>query len=197
MKKYRIGRHPDNDIVLDFPQVSGTHAELTVLGNFSLLIEDLGSANGTFVNQLQVKRCVLKPGDEVKIANIRLDLSPYFRLPASEQPDASNPNDYTKAFAQLEEVYLHYEKMKRAISRRGKWKKTILRAGLSLIPFVGSAIAIIVCESISEEEKLKALDVEFRASYVCPKCKTFLGYSPFQVLAARKSCMHCNAVWVK
>ncbi|MDW8210422.1 MAG: FHA domain-containing protein [Cytophagales bacterium] len=123
MEKYRIGRHPGNDIVLDFPQVSGTHAELTVLSSSSLLIKDLGSAHGTFINQLRVKRCVLKPGDEVKIANITLDLSPYFRLPDSEEPDdVSSPNDYTKAFAKLEKIYYYYEKIKRIIRRKWIWE---------------------------------------------------------------------------
>jgi pSer/pThr/pTyr-binding forkhead associated (FHA) protein len=45
----RIGRVPDNDIVLDDPRVSSHHARLLVSGDRTL-IEDLGSSNGTFVN---------------------------------------------------------------------------------------------------------------------------------------------------
>jgi pSer/pThr/pTyr-binding forkhead associated (FHA) protein len=46
----RIGRDPDNDIVLNDPRVSGHHARLLVVPGSKALIEDLGSSNGTFVN---------------------------------------------------------------------------------------------------------------------------------------------------
>jgi pSer/pThr/pTyr-binding forkhead associated (FHA) protein len=46
----RIGRNPDNDLVLDDPRVSGHHARLIVTEGSGMVIEDLGSSNGTFVN---------------------------------------------------------------------------------------------------------------------------------------------------
>ena len=46
---FRIGRSSDNDIVFDDPRVSSHHCRLIVSGS-QTLIEDLGSANGTFVN---------------------------------------------------------------------------------------------------------------------------------------------------
>ena len=48
----RIGRLPDNDIVLDDARVSGHHARLIVVAGSQTLIEDLGSSNGTFLNSL-------------------------------------------------------------------------------------------------------------------------------------------------
>ncbi len=45
----RIGRVADNDIVLDDPRVSSHHARL-IVSDSRTLIEDTGSANGTFVN---------------------------------------------------------------------------------------------------------------------------------------------------
>jgi pSer/pThr/pTyr-binding forkhead associated (FHA) protein len=46
----RIGRDPDNDVVLNDSRVSGHHARLLVVPGSKTLIEDLGSSNGTFVN---------------------------------------------------------------------------------------------------------------------------------------------------
>jgi pSer/pThr/pTyr-binding forkhead associated (FHA) protein len=46
----RIGRLPDNDIVLDDARVSGHHARLIVGPLSHVLIEDTGSSNGTFLN---------------------------------------------------------------------------------------------------------------------------------------------------
>jgi ABC-type multidrug transport system ATPase subunit/pSer/pThr/pTyr-binding forkhead associated (FHA) protein len=46
----RMGRAPDNEIVLDAPGVSRYHATLTYRGDAMPILTDLGSANGTFVN---------------------------------------------------------------------------------------------------------------------------------------------------
>jgi pSer/pThr/pTyr-binding forkhead associated (FHA) protein len=45
-----IGRDQDCDVVLDDPAVSGHHAAISVRKGAGAVIEDLGSANGTFVN---------------------------------------------------------------------------------------------------------------------------------------------------
>jgi len=44
----RIGRDPDNDVVLDYPMISGHHARITTMGD-AAIIEDLGSSNGTAI----------------------------------------------------------------------------------------------------------------------------------------------------
>jgi len=48
-----IGRDPGNDIVIAEPQVSRQHTRITRQGNF-LVLEDLGSTNGTFVNGVRL-----------------------------------------------------------------------------------------------------------------------------------------------
>jgi pSer/pThr/pTyr-binding forkhead associated (FHA) protein len=45
-----IGRAEDADLVLEDGEVSRHHARLTPLGDGTVQIEDLGSANGTFIN---------------------------------------------------------------------------------------------------------------------------------------------------
>ena len=65
-KEVSIGRSPENGLVIDNPAVSHYHARV-----FSeegrLMLEDLGSMNGTFVNGQRVKMVTLKPGDSVGI----------------------------------------------------------------------------------------------------------------------------------
>ena len=46
---YMIGRNPSCPICFDFPDVSERHAILTVRAN-KAVVEDLHSANGTYVN---------------------------------------------------------------------------------------------------------------------------------------------------
>ena len=49
MRLLKIGRDKSNNIVLPSPRVSSTHAEITILNNGDMLLEDKNSLNGTFV----------------------------------------------------------------------------------------------------------------------------------------------------
>ena len=66
----RIGRHPDNDIVLDDDGVSRFHAEITTDNKRQSRIRDLGSTNGTFVEVNRVsseKPTPLKDGQRIRV----------------------------------------------------------------------------------------------------------------------------------
>jgi ABC transport system ATP-binding/permease protein len=58
-----IGRTPDNQIVVNHPQVSSKHAQI-VMASGQLFLEDRGSANGTYVRGQR-----LPPGQRVAVAN--------------------------------------------------------------------------------------------------------------------------------
>jgi pSer/pThr/pTyr-binding forkhead associated (FHA) protein len=61
-----IGRSPDNDLPVDNLAVSNYHARVYFEGG-RLVVEDLGSLNGTFVNDLRVERATLHDGDSIWI----------------------------------------------------------------------------------------------------------------------------------
>lgn len=69
-----IGRDPDNDIRIDDSAASTHHARLQIEpskfleGHEDIFIEDLGSTNGTMVNDENVDRCQLKVNDVITIA---------------------------------------------------------------------------------------------------------------------------------
>jgi hypothetical protein len=60
-----VGRDRTCSIVLTHPAVSRRHAKITLSGA-SCVLEDLKSANGTYVNNARVERANLKPGDVVR-----------------------------------------------------------------------------------------------------------------------------------
>ncbi len=61
-----VGRAATSDIVLDEQFVSSTHARLVPRGQF-YHVEDLGSTNGTFVNEKQVTDAQLKMDSRLRI----------------------------------------------------------------------------------------------------------------------------------
>jgi hypothetical protein len=70
----RIGRSPDNDLVVDNLAVSNDHARV-YFDSGRLVVEDRGSLNGTFVNDLRVERATLHDGDSIWIGkhHIKVD----------------------------------------------------------------------------------------------------------------------------
>jgi hypothetical protein len=59
-----VGRHKACDIVLSDLSVSRRHARL-MFRDGSWVLQDLDSTNGTYVNEVLVGRCELRPGDQV------------------------------------------------------------------------------------------------------------------------------------
>ena len=70
-----IGRSPSSDIVINEPFVSATHARFTLQGP-ALVLEDLGSTNGTLVNGHPISQPVtLRDGDEVQVGDAIMRVS--------------------------------------------------------------------------------------------------------------------------
>ncbi len=67
----RIGRNPDNDIVIPDATVSGNHAIINKQSQ-EFVIQDLGSTNGVVVNKKKVKKQVLKTKDQIKLGAVVL-----------------------------------------------------------------------------------------------------------------------------
>ncbi len=66
-----IGRRLDNQIILDNPRISRTHAQIRVRdGRFVLF--DLGSTVGTKVNNRRVNQHILMPGDVIRFADVEM-----------------------------------------------------------------------------------------------------------------------------
>lgn len=65
------GRNPEAGIFLDDVTVSRHHASFSVADG-GLVVRDLGSTNGTYVNGRRVEESRLDPGDEVIVGRFHL-----------------------------------------------------------------------------------------------------------------------------
>jgi len=66
-----IGRDPESDIFLNDVTVSRRHARVLIEGG-AVTIEDVGSLNGTYVNDTLVDSAVLTSGDSVQIGRFKM-----------------------------------------------------------------------------------------------------------------------------
>ena len=210
----RLGKATDNEVVADHPHVSRHHARLTRDQEGRLLLEDLGSTNGTFVNDAQVLRKYVVPTDRVRLG----DASEWL---VSEILKYNN--DYSAEFELLKRVYDDYVDAKVKIQSANQFKTRLLQSLPFAIPgivgvivgFLGKgsmtwfsvSLLITVCapmigiylgakQSARTPAQLQALANQFKIDYVCPKCGTFLGEVPWESLSNRKQCPACKAKWV-
>jgi hypothetical protein len=71
MNVINIGRRLDNQLVIDDPRISRSHAQLRAIkGRF--VIFDLNSTGGTYVNGQRTSQTVLYPGDVISLAGVPL-----------------------------------------------------------------------------------------------------------------------------
>jgi pSer/pThr/pTyr-binding forkhead associated (FHA) protein len=66
-----IGRAPGVQFVVDAPLVSRVHCRLTLSADDALTVEDLGSTNGTYVNDERIDQPTpLQPTDALKVGRV-------------------------------------------------------------------------------------------------------------------------------
>lgn len=125
----------------------------------------------------------------------------------------------------LENVWMQYKSSKAALKKRQKkislikgaympivvlsgilgylfdffeWGKSVSLA-ISMMMYAIAAIFLFYgfyktyTDHTSEESE--ALDEDFRRKYVCPKCRRFLGFTPFNEIILNNKCPHCKSIW--
>ena len=69
-----IGRATGAEFILDAPMVSRLHCQLSAT-NEAILVKDLDSTNGTFVNGKRITSTTLRAGDVLKVGRVDLRIS--------------------------------------------------------------------------------------------------------------------------
>lgn len=216
MEPILIGSNENSDWVISKPQVSGNHAKIYRGSGNSLMIEDLDSTNGTFVNGRRIKRAEVTRQAKIVIADIPIDLKDI------EHQLKRKSNDFSDEFTILEPVWNNFKKDVQQLKKKRSYKMLKIRVIVSLIPIIililvmdqiesfalryalfGISPVIFMVFSFFQEnnpkstEEYETLQENFLKTYICPKCKSSLGATPWRVLQNQKRCPRCNAVWSK
>src|SRR5260370_15018966 len=135
-----IGRSPDNDLPVDNLAVSNYHAKIYFEAG-RMVIEDLDSLNGTFVNDLRVERATLHDGDNIHIVKhkIKADTSGDAPVPWDTGRKAAAPRIDetmvldTKELRQMLQQAAAIGKSMQLASTRGKVPIIVVPSGTPVI----------------------------------------------------------------
>jgi two-component system cell cycle response regulator len=99
-----VGRNPDCTIPLEFQGVSRQHFKAVLKGDVCQ-VSDMGSSNGTFINNTKIEGAVpLKKGDTVKLGSIALKYLPKGdteRLTYDKLQEEANTDGLTKCYNKM------------------------------------------------------------------------------------------------
>ena len=94
-----LGRTPDNGVLLTDDRVSRRHALIHVQGDEEFWLVDLGSRNGTYLNERRVHQPIrLGDGDQIRIGPFRLTFRQTGVAPGAAAPD---PTTESRTFMDL------------------------------------------------------------------------------------------------
>ncbi|MNJ92788.1 FHA domain-containing protein FhaA [compost metagenome] len=96
-----IGRAPQCDIKLLSPGVSKEHSEISVFKE-KIVVTDLKSSNGSYLNGIKVQNGVVRLGDKLGIHDVLVDVIPAPEIRPSAPARASVPNTQPMAYPQYD-----------------------------------------------------------------------------------------------
>ena len=76
---YRVGRSSGNDLQIDHPSISTNHCEIMVISG-ALLVRDLESTNGTFIDRQRINEACLVFGQTLQVGIVELMLEEPLRV---------------------------------------------------------------------------------------------------------------------
>jgi pSer/pThr/pTyr-binding forkhead associated (FHA) protein len=75
-----VGRLPDNAIQIAHPSVSSRHC-IFILSGPDIVLRDLNSSNGTYVNRAPISETILRPGDFIQIGVVEVKFEAGIKRP--------------------------------------------------------------------------------------------------------------------
>jgi pSer/pThr/pTyr-binding forkhead associated (FHA) protein len=75
-----VGRSSSNEITLPYPSVSNRHC-IFVQSGPDVVLRDLNSSNGTYVNNMAITEVILRPGDLIQVGTVVIKFEPGIKRP--------------------------------------------------------------------------------------------------------------------
>ena len=82
-----VGRSSNNEIPLPYPSISNRHC-IFIQSGPDVVLRDLNSSNGTYVNDELVNEVILRPGDRIQMGTVTMKFEPGVKRPKLDAPKA-------------------------------------------------------------------------------------------------------------
>ena len=208
-KTITIGRETDNTVQINKPDISSHHVRITRTDENSFYVEDLGSANHTFVDDMPIRKATIGLEEKLRLSkNTPIDLKEIFQI-GDKKPTTSEPV-YIESFLKLKTLWEATERRKKQIRRKQQIKSALIRTGITLafvaiaLPFhssLGATFTGIVIAAggiasafvpIASSDELRTLDERLHSRYVCPYCGSKFGQWSWNYYADNDKCPNQN-----
>ena len=139
--KTTIGRVDDNTFQIAQPSVSSHHCEVLLKGN-DVVIKDLNSTNGTFINNQQVTgEAVLKPGQILRLGEIEIRLEAPGAPAAKKNVDSTMVINRGVSLQQLEQGPQSLDTTKQTFTpRKNRGNLVFILVGIVLLLGIAAAL---------------------------------------------------------
>jgi pSer/pThr/pTyr-binding forkhead associated (FHA) protein len=85
-----VGRASSNEISLPYPSISNRHC-IFVRSGPDIVLRDLNSSNGTYVNGEIISEIILHPGDTIQLGSVMIKFEPGVKRPKLLAPEMPSP----------------------------------------------------------------------------------------------------------
>jgi DNA-binding NtrC family response regulator len=154
-EELRIGKAPDNDVVIDHPTVSRNHLIIRRQGD-RFLVQDLDSTNGTFLDGAQVREAYLRPGVLLEVGDVRLRFSPQV-APVQIDPSAEDRlGDLVGRSVPMRQIFALLQRISTTgstillVGETGVGKGAAAKAIHKLSPRAPGPLVVFDCASVSD-----------------------------------------------
>jgi pSer/pThr/pTyr-binding forkhead associated (FHA) protein len=106
-----VGRSANNEIALPYPSISNRHCILIHSGP-DIVLRDLNSSNGTYVNGEIISEVILRPGDIIQMGSVLMKFEPGVKRPKLLKSDAPAPRGVGELKTQASTGTLYYQTQK-------------------------------------------------------------------------------------
>ena len=149
-----LGRQRGCDLIVRDERASRRHVELKRIGDGIYRLCDLGSANGTYVDGTRATDVELKGGEEIRIGNVRIDVTRkapdgMVRPPSTGRPDPLSATTRAESRARIP-TYSMVGRMIDAGTRRAR--RIALIAGALAVATVVTLVALLATGTLGGGE---------------------------------------------
>lgn len=95
-----VGRASNNEIALPYPSISNRHC-IFVQSGPDVVLRDLNSSNGTYVNNELINEVILRPNDMIQMGTITIKFEPGVKRPKLSAPETPAPEKEMGALKQM------------------------------------------------------------------------------------------------